>query len=136
MDYNRILRNVGEITCIVNKLERIEEILTFEAYNEITAEEAIHDIKHTLGNEEEFTSSNSVKEGYIVPFSAPTNCATCPFSACEWSIPWYSADERRGKKSVYCQIDTEDRHLELDFHDITTKAEWCPLIKVGTSNDE
>lgn len=136
MDYNKIHRNIGELSGIVNKLEHIQEILSFESSDDITAEEAIHDIRHTLKCENEFIPTSSVKEGYIVPFPIPSSCSMCPFSACAWSIPWYSTDERRGRKCLYCQLDSEHSPLELDFHDVTSKAEWCPLIKVGDIHDE
>lgn len=71
---------------------------------------------------------------YIVPDEMPTSCVRCPFGHCKFSYPLgYLIGQNKPIKGYYCSLDKEQpkRVLVTPFSDNESKAEWCPLKKVG-----
>lgn len=66
---------------------------------------------------------------YIVPKELPKSCYDCPFSCVLESHPYWSGEkDKKGTKTIYCQVDAERRELTTDFYDKSAKADWCPLV--------
>lgn len=62
----------------------------------------------------------------IAIMETPKGCGSCPFHLCTYQHPFWSK-EKPGRKGYICQLDEQRRLLDLDIHDETTTAAWCPL---------
>ena len=111
--------------------QEISSILKAKAQHNFIDEGDIDEVCSSMQTSVASNRRKLAGSGYIVPLPIPEGCGQCIFSGLKYAHPYWSV-EFPNRKGYTCQAAINTPHegqvIDVDYHDTTTKPEWCPLI--------